>query len=470
MRIYFMSICGTGMGNAALLFKAMGHDVIGADQNVYPPMSDALRVAGIEILQGFDAERLQQLAPELVVVGNVNTRGNPEIEWLLASRALPFVSLPEALNRMVLSRRRNIVVAGTHGKTTTTCLAAYLLRANGRDPGYLVGGVPHDLPHGAHPGAAADPFVIEGDEYDSAFFDKRSKFIHYQPSVLVLNNLEFDHADIFRDLADIQKTFNHLVRIVPNNGYIVANADDPNLAPIIDINWTPVLRVGVARDADVRIVNFAEDADGCRFELQPYGGPARPVRMCLWGFYNARNAAMAAIASSLALNPADPLGLDLTALADFRGVRRRQELLHDAGGTTVISDFAHHPTAIRETLASMRRRFPGRSIRACFEARSNTACRKIHEDAFRDALALADHVDFGAVFRAERYRDDDRIDLAGMAAQIGPRAICHGDNRILAAAVTDALRKQPEQVVVFFSNGSFDGAIQSVVAALSRPA
>ena len=209
MKLYFMGICGTAMGNAALLARAAGHEVLGADKGVYPPMSTVLADAGIAIHEGYDPARLARLAPDLVVIGNAMSRGHPEVEWLLDTRALPCTSLPALLHDFVLKQRRNIVVAGTHGKTTTTALTAFLLCANGRDPGYLIGGVPQDPPAGSHLGAPGDPFVIEGDEYDSAFFDKRSKFIHYAPLIAVLNNLEFDHADIFRDLEDYRRTFVH---------------------------------------------------------------------------------------------------------------------------------------------------------------------------------------------------------------------------------------------------------------------
>ncbi|MFM1749514.1 MAG: hypothetical protein RLZZ188_3180, partial [Verrucomicrobiota bacterium] len=207
-----MGVCGTAMGNAALLARAAGHEVLGADAGVYPPMSTVLAAAGVALHEGYDAARLAALAPDLVVVGNAMSRGNPEVEWLLDTRGLAFTSLPAFLHDFILRARRNLVICGTHGKTTTTALTAFLLRAAGRDPGFLIGGVPQDPPTGSHLGAAADPFVIEGDEYDSAFFDKRSKFIHYAPHVAVLNNLEFDHADIFRDVADVQRTFIHLSR------------------------------------------------------------------------------------------------------------------------------------------------------------------------------------------------------------------------------------------------------------------
>jgi len=277
MRIYFMGICGTAMGNAALLARAAGHEVLGADAGVYPPMSTVLAAAGIVVHEGYDPARLAKLAPDLVVIGNAMSRGHPEVEWLLDTRALPFTSLPAFLHEHVLKGRQNVVVAGTHGKTTTTALAAFLLLANGRDPGFLIGGVPQDPPAGHHLGTMADPFVIEGDEYDSAFFDKRSKFIHYAPRVAVLNNLEFDHADIFRDLADVQRTFAHFTRIVPRHGWVVLNGDDANLRALGPLPWTRVVRVGTGEENDTRIVDFAESAAGASFKLhwRSRGGRSR---------------------------------------------------------------------------------------------------------------------------------------------------------------------------------------------------
>lgn len=462
MRIYFMSICGTGMGNGALLMRALGHTVLGADQNTYPPMSDRLRESGIKVLQGYDPERLRALRPDLVVVGNVNTRGNPEVEWLLDERPFPHVSLPELLAREILARRRTIVVAGTHGKTTTTTLAATLLRDAGLDAGYLIGGVPADLPSGAHAGAADAPFVIEGDEYDSAFFDKRSKFIHYCPNILLLNNLEFDHADIFRDIEDVKRTFSHLIKLVPRSGWILANSDEPELESLLHIDWAPVLRVGLGDRADLRIADFAESENGSSFDLLYRGRHWTHVSWKLWGLYNARNAAMALLAAALGAGHADPLTFQPPALDRFRGVKRRQEVLAERGNLTVLSDFAHHPTAIRETLQSLRNRFPGRRLLMAFEARSNTACRKIHETAFELAFDEADVVHLGAVFRSERYPDSDRIDLPAMAARLGEKARSHGDNLKLEAALARDLRDPAPAVLVFFSNGSFDGVPQRI--------
>jgi UDP-N-acetylmuramate: L-alanyl-gamma-D-glutamyl-meso-diaminopimelate ligase len=266
MKIYFMGICGTAMGNAALLARAAGHEVLGADTGIYPPMSTVLAEAGITLHEGYDPVRLEKLAPDLVVIGNAMSRGNPEVEWLLDFRARPFTSLPALLHDFVLKGRRNLVICGTHGKTTTTALAAFLLRESGRDPGFLIGGVPQDPPMGSHLGGDR-LFVIEGDEYDSAFFDKRSKFIHYAPQIAVLNNLEFDHADIFRDLADVQRTFHHLTRIVPRNGCVVLNGDDANLRALGPMPWTRIVKVGTGEENDLRIAEFTELPTGASFTL-----------------------------------------------------------------------------------------------------------------------------------------------------------------------------------------------------------
>jgi UDP-N-acetylmuramate: L-alanyl-gamma-D-glutamyl-meso-diaminopimelate ligase len=490
MRLYFMGICGTAMGNAALLARSAGHEVLGADANVYPPMSTVLAEAGIELHEGYDPARLERLAPDLVVIGNAMSRGNPEVEWLLDSRALAFTSLPALLADFVLKGRSNIVVAGTHGKTTTTALAAFLLRENGRDPGFLIGGVPQDPPVGSHLGAAGDPFVIEGDEYDSAFFDKRSKFIHYAPHIAVLNNLEFDHADIFRDLQDVQRTFFHLTRIVPRNGWIVMNGDDDNFRALGPLGWTRVVRVGTDEKNDLRIVDFAETAAGASFQLVWKGAQWAEVKWTQPGLFNARNAAMAACAAGLALvsdvgrglSPTldsvghkarptdDPMILDLACLARFRGVKRRQELLIDTPALKVIEDFGHHPTALAATLQSFRARFPGHVIHAAFEPRSNTSRTKAMQAGFMRALALADAVYLGTVAHAARLKPEDRFDADAVNQFLETQGV-HGQTAPTNAELLELIlaHTQPASglahVVVFFTNGSFDGIIGKYVTA-----
>jgi UDP-N-acetylmuramate: L-alanyl-gamma-D-glutamyl-meso-diaminopimelate ligase len=485
MIIYFMGVCGTAMGNAALLVRAAGHEVLGADTNVYPPMSTVLAEAGIELHEGYDPARLARLAPDLVVIGNAMSRGNPEVEWLLDTRALAFTSLPALLADFVLKGRRNIVVAGTHGKTTTTALTAYLLRENGRDPGFLIGGVPQDPPVGSHLGSGTDPFVIEGDEYDSAFFDKRSKFIHYAPHIAVLNNLEFDHVDIFRDLQDVQRTFFHLTRIVPRNGWIVLNGDDDNFRALGPLGWTRVVRVGTGEKNDLRIVDFVEAAAGASFKLVWKGALWSEVKWTQPGLFNARNAAMAACAAGLALFGAGvepdlrtgaerggdaPLQqLQLDCLARFRGVKRRQELLVDTPALKVIEDFGHHPTALAATLQSFRARYPGHVIHAAFEPRSNTSRTKAMQAGFMRALAYADEVYLGAVAHAAKLKPEDRFDGEAVIQFLetqgvpGHTAGTNADLLDLILAHTRPISGQAH-LVVFFTNGSFDGIIGKYVA------
>ncbi len=469
MRIYFMGICGTAMGNAALLARAAGHEVSGADTGVYPPMSTVLAEAGIALHEGYDVARLMAMKPDLVVIGNAMSRGNAEVEWLLDERAVAFTSLPALLADFVLKGRKNIVIAGTHGKTTTTALTAYLLRAAGRDPGFLIGGVPLDPPVGNHLGAVGDPFVIEGDEYDSAFFDKRSKFIHYAPHIAVINNLEFDHADIFRDLADVQRTFTHFTRIVPRNGYVVLNGDDTNIRALGALGWTRVVRVGTGETNDVRIVDFSENADGARFSLTWRGQAWAEVIWAQPGIYNARNAAMAATAAALALYPDNPTALSLAALGTFRGVKRRQEVVLKTPQLTVIEDFGHHPTALAETLQSFRARFPGAKLAAVFEPRSNTARTKAMQAGFTRALGLADEVYLGPVNRPEKLSAEERFDpeavvqhleTQGVSAHMAP-----SNAALLEILKAETLPISESRVVAFFSNGSFDGIIGGYVAA-----
>ncbi len=473
MKIYFMGVCGTAMGNAALLARAVGHEVFGADIGVYPPMSTVLQEAGIALHEGYDAARLAQLAPDLVVIGNAMSRGNPEVEWLLDTRAFAFTSLPALLHDFVLKGRRNLVIAGTHGKTTTTALTAFLLRESERDPGFLIGGVPQDPPMGSHLGTDK-LFVIEGDEYDSAFFDKRSKFIHYAPHIAVLNNLEFDHADIFRDLADVQRTFIHLTRIVPRNGFVILNGDDANLRALGAMAWTRVVRVGTGEGNDLVIRDFKESASGATFTLVWRGEPWAEIAWSLPGIYNARNGAMAAAAVGLALSPANPTVCDIRALAKFRGVKRRQEVLVRNERFTVIEDFGHHPTALAETLLSFRARFPGATLTAVFEPRSNTARLKSMQAGFMRALAQADEVYLGVVDRPEKIRAEERFDPEAVVQQLESQGIeAHhaATNRALfdkLLANTVTLPPKKPRVVVFFSNGSFDGIIRSYADAAKK--
>ncbi len=473
MRLYFIGICGTAMGHAALLAREFGHEVCGADTDIYPPMSEVLRHANVKIFEGYDHGRLMSLRPELVVVGNVVSRGHDEMEWLLDTRAIPFVSLPAFLSEFILRWRRNLVITGTHGKTTTSAMTAHLLRATTAEPGWLIGGVPRDLPTGASLGRPDAPFVIEGDEYDSAFFDKRSKFIHYHPWLVTINNLEFDHADIFRDLADVQRTFSHLLKIVPRSGFVLLNGDDENVAALPSATWTTTVLVGTGEECDLRIENYSEDDRGARFDLVWQGQRWGTINWGLTGLFNARNAAMAALAAGLALDPHHPLRLPLGPLDNFQGVRRRQEILRFDGRVLVVEDFGHHPTAIRETLTALRQRHPGRRLLACFEPRSNTARTRVFQEALPAALAPADQVFLGPVHRAEKTPVAERLDLAAICAEINrdapPEAPAKARHFATNAAVLEAalaVARDPINqpvLAVFFTNGSFDGIIAEFV-------
>jgi UDP-N-acetylmuramate: L-alanyl-gamma-D-glutamyl-meso-diaminopimelate ligase len=466
MRIYFMGICGTAMGNAALLLKEQGHEVCGADAGVYPPMSDVLADAGIEVFDGYDAARLLDLKPDRVVIGNAMSRGNVEVECLLNQAEIPFISLPQLFHNTVLAGRTSIVITGTHGKTTTSTLTAFLLQEAGAKPGWLIGGVPRDLPGGAKLGQG-DAFVIEGDEYDTAFFDKRSKFIHYRPQIAVLNNLEFDHADIFRDLEDVQRTFRHFLRIIPSFGWAILNGDDANIAALLPAPWTRIIQVGTGEGNDLVISNFIDGAEGSAFDLIWKGQLWTRVGWSMHGLFNARNAAMAALASALSCGHESPLAFDLGALSRFSGVRRRQDVLYQDTKWTVLEDFAHHPTAIAGALEGLRAAYPDRKLIVSFEPRSNTARTSLFQAAFTQALSAADRVYLGALHRAEMMEVDKRLDTGRMATELsqdGRVAMAFETNEQLFEQIKADRSEAGGGVFVFFTNGSFDGVPQKTAA------
>ena len=456
MHIHILGICGTFMGGIAAIAKEAGHRVTGCDANVYPPMSTQLEAMGIELIQGFDAAQVA-LSPDLYVIGNVVSRGNPLMEEIL-NRGLPYVSGPQWLSEHVLQGRWVLAVAGTHGKTTTSSMLAWVLEDAGLAPGFLIGGIPENFGVSARlPGAPAqDPasqspfFVIEADEYDTAFFDKRSKFVHYRPRTCVLNNLEFDHADIFADLAAIETQFHHLVRTVPGAGLVVANAREAALARVLARGcWTPVEGFGGA-DAGWR----AGEADAAgHFDVWLDG--AKQGRVCwdLLGEHNRMNA-LAAIAAARHVGVAPATAID--ALSRFANVKRRMEVKGVAGGVTVYDDFAHHPTAIATTVAGLRARVGGARILAVLEPRSNTMKLGTMKDALAASLTDADHV----------YCFDGGLgwDAAGALAPLGERAECHGElDALVAAVVRDA---RPGDHVLVMSNGGFGGVHGKLLAAL----
>jgi UDP-N-acetylmuramate: L-alanyl-gamma-D-glutamyl-meso-diaminopimelate ligase len=455
MRVHILGICGTFMGGIAAIAKAAGHQVTGSDRNVYPPMSTQLRALGIDLVEGFAAEQLET-APDVVVVGNVMTRGIPVVEALL-DRGLPYASGPEWLAREVLKDRWVIAVAGTHGKTTTSSMLAWILEYAGLAPGFLIGGVPANFNTSARLGAAPF-FVIEADEYDTAFFDKRAKFVHYHPRTLVLNNLEFDHADIYPDVASIQRQFHHLVRTVPGSGRIIWNAADARLAQTLAMGcWTPLQ--GFSGSSGVAAQWQADAAGGsdfAHFEVLESGSSRGTVEWELMGAHNMANA-LAAVAA--AQHVGVPVATAIEALRSFRGIARRMQLRGEVHGIRVYDDFAHHHTAIATTVDGLRRRVGKRRIVAVLELRSNTMRMGIHHDLIAPALAAADEVfvftppdlgwDTGALIRELGARGHGVASVDGLAAAISAQAAA-GDS------------------VLVMSNGGFGGLHEKLLTALRQ--
>ena len=446
------------MGTVAAMFRELGLQVTGSDQAVYPPMSDFLRDRGIVFHEGY-AEKNLSPKPDLAIVGNALSRGNPELEAVLSHR-IPFVSLPELLRGWFLYKTRNLVVSGTHGKTTTSTMLAFLLEKAGLHPSWFIGGVPLDLPGGCHHGTGSF-WVLEGDEYDTSFADKRSKFLHYLPELVILNNVEFDHADIYPDLAAIQKSFRQLLQQVPQNGLALINADDPNALAVAQDAPCEILEVGSGPQAAARYKILKEDATGSHFTLH-----GQEFHLQLAGKHNVHNA-------SMALCAAHTLGLPLDKLAailpSFRGVRRRLEVRAEANGITLVDDFGHHPSALRESIAALRAKYPGRRLWALFEPRSNTTRRGIFQNELAQSLSAADGVYITEIARKEQIDPQMRLDPKKIADDIrkagresfylpGPEEI-----------IKDILpRLKSGDVVAIFTNGSFGGLVGKLAAELQK--
>jgi len=451
MNLHILGICGTFMGGVAALARELGHRVSGSDANVYPPMSTQLEALGIALTQGYAPERIPADA-EQIVIGNALSRGNASVEAVLdAGRA--YTSGAQWLAEHVLPGRRTLAVAGTHGKTTTGSLLAFVLDHAGRDPGFLIGGVPENFGVSARNGSGNE-FVVEADEYDTAFFDKRSKFVHYRPWLAILNNLEFDHADIFPDVAAIQRQFHHLVRIVPGNGRLIVNADDAHLAQVLAMGcWTPVETFGERADADWRA--RLDAADGSVFTVLHRGAAVGQANWSLLGRHNVMNA-LAAIAAAHAVGV--PIADAIAALGEFRSVKRRLEVLGSANGITVYDDFAHHPTAIATTLAGLRARVGAARIVVAMEPRSNSMRLGAHAAQLAPSLTDADAVVF-------LHRPDLSWDASAVIAALRGSACAAPDADALLVELHALV--QPGDHVVFMSNGGFDGAPRRFLAGLA---
>ncbi len=446
--LHILGICGTFMGGIAAIAKAAGYRVTGCDANVYPPMSDQLRSLGIELTEGFGEQQLV-IRPDVWVVGNVVTRGNPLMEAIL-DHGERYVSGPQWLSEHVLAGKHVLAVAGTHGKTTTSAMLTWILERAGRAPGFLIGGVPLDFPVSArHTGSPL--FVIEADEYDTAFFDKRSKFVHYRPRTAILNNLELDHADIFDDLAAIERQFHHFVRTVPRTGRIIVNGADDALKRVLTQGvWSPVEAFGVPQSWQAG----RADADGS-FEIAWQGQALGRVRWNQLGEHNRMNAlAAVAAARHAGIEPAEAI----ESLAAYSGVRRRMQVRGEARGVTVYDDFAHHPTAIRTTVEGLRQRVGRSRILAVLEPRSNTMKRGLMKEALPPSLAAADRIYI--------YSAGLGWDPAAVFAPLGPRARCEGElDSLIAAVVAEA---SAGDHVLVMSNGGFGGIHEKLLKRLGQ--
>jgi UDP-N-acetylmuramate: L-alanyl-gamma-D-glutamyl-meso-diaminopimelate ligase len=454
---HFTGICGTAMGSVAAAMKARGFEVSGSDENVYPPMSTFLEESGITIARGYRAEHLPDGA-DVIVIGNAVSRGNPEAEETL-NRKLLYVSLPEVLKEQFLRGRRNFVVTGTHGKTSTSAMLAWIFRSAGRDPSFMIGGLPKNLGMGAF-FTDSEIVVLEGDEYDTAFFDKRSKFLHYLPEVVTINNIEFDHADIYNSLEEIKLTFRRLLNIVPGGGLALVNGDDPNCLEVADGAPCPVEKLGFGAACDTRIgaVTYEEAGSGFTLHGERYFVP-------MVGEFNVRNAAMAVASGLFAGLSPEQLR---EGLASFEGIARRQELRGVARGVRVIDDFAHHPTAIKQVVVGLRQQYPGARLWVIFEPRSNTTRRNIFQTELAEALALADLAVVPEIPDPGKVPEGERLDPERLVREVGER----GGHASYLAGVEDIVAHVAGQasegdVVAVLSNGGFGGLHQLLLERLA---
>lgn len=452
MHIHILGICGTFMGGVALMARELGMTVSGSDANVYPPMSDQLAAAGIELQQGYLPEHLDP-APDLVVMGNAMSRGNPAVEYVL-NKGLPYISGPQWLADYVLKDKWVLAVSGTHGKTTTSSLLTWILDDVGMAPGFLIGGVPANFGETARLGDTPF-FVIEADEYDTAFFDKRSKFVHYHPRTLVINNLEFDHADIFDDLAAIQKQFHHLVRTIPSEGLIISPEAELAIEQTLDLGvWTARQTTGIGQ-GELQAVNVV--ADGSQFAIEYKGQHVADVEWTMLGMHNVQNA-LAAIAAAHHVGVTYQQAAE--ALGRFKGIKRRMELRGEVNGIKIYDDFAHHPTAIATTIAGLRANIGERKLIAILEPRSNTMKMGVHQQTLAASLQEADRV---ILFEDKGLS----LSLSEIQQQLGDKASVNNTiDDIIATVVNEA--RSGDQILIM-SNGDFGGIHQRLLTALEMP-
>jgi UDP-N-acetylmuramate: L-alanyl-gamma-D-glutamyl-meso-diaminopimelate ligase len=461
-RIHLIGIGGTGMGSFAGMLQAAGYSVTGSDSNVYPPMSTQLARWGIEVMQGYRPENLDRARPDLVVVGNVVRKVNPEAT-AMRERGLSHVSFPQALGDLFLQGRQGVVLVGTHGKTTCTALLGFLLFHAGRDPSLLVGGVCRDFDSNFRLGAGQH-FVVEGDEYDTAYFDKGPKFLHYRPRIAVFTSCELDHVDIYRDQAHYESAFERFADILPPDGFLAACASYPNVLRIARRAGCRVETYALDRDADWQAQDLTLGPDGARFVLVRGGERLGAVRLAVGGAHNVENAlGVAAAAARLGLSFAEIAA----GLEAFQGVKRRQEVRGVSGGVTVIDDFAHHPTAVEKTLRAVRSCHPSGRLLACFEPRSNTSRRNIHQQAYVQCWPGVSEVLLLRPAVTDQVPEGERLDVDRLVREIGaagPAAVVHGTVEEMVAAVRAVARSG--DVVVAMSNGAFGNIWEKLLEVL----
>jgi UDP-N-acetylmuramate: L-alanyl-gamma-D-glutamyl-meso-diaminopimelate ligase len=461
--IHLIAVCGVGMASLAGLLKSRGYRVTGSDQNIYPPMSTYLADIGIDILPGFHAEHVSP-RPDLVVIGNAVTRNNPEAQAVL-SQNIPYISFPQALGQFLIGERSSLVVAGTHGKTTTSALAASVFTAAGLDPGFFVGGVPLNFGSGWRVGSG-DHVVLEGDEYDTAFFDKGPKFLHYRPRRVILTSIEFDHADIYRDLAHVKSAFARLMEILPGDGLLAVCSDYPVAMEIAAGARCSRFSYGDGDGADWTLGGVQYRQDRSFFEPCHRGKSEGTIEAGLVGRHNVKNA-LAVYAMGRAMGVAREKLFD--GFRNFKGVKRRQEIRGERRGVLLIDDFAHHPTAVRETIEAVKAAYPGRRLWAVFEPRSNTSKKNIFEREFSAALALADQVIVAGVYQPERVPEGERLSVENVVCEVN-RLGAEDRARMIegSAGIADFIARSARagDIVLVMSNGGFDGVQDKILQAL----
>ena len=461
--IHLMGICGTGMASLAGMLQGQGFRVTGSDQNVYPPMSDFLRGLGIEIREGYRAENLEP-SPDLVIVGNVITRVNAEAVEL-ARRGIPYLSMPQALQRFAMKGKQNVVVCGTHGKTTTTSLIAWILDRGKKDPGFMIGGIPVNYGKNFHLGGGPY-FVIEGDEYDTAFFDKGPKFLHYAPKIAVITSIEFDHADIYRDLDHVIESFRKLIRLLPPDGTLICDGDDPIVRAESRRAPCPVISYGFGPDAEWRGGEETYLEKETRMEVLHHGEKEMTIETPLYGRHNLSNL-LAAVVVAETIRIARPDLLN--GLRTFRGVKRRQERKGEIGGVLILDDFAHHPTAVRETIRAVKERYRERRVVAVFEPRSNSSRRKVFQEAYAGAFDRAGLILIPDPPMPEKTPPSERFSSADLASDLAKRGLdavhCPDSETVLSETLR---RCRPGDVILFMSNGSFDNLPERMLKGLEE--